>query len=295
MTVIFRNNCDINEFGDDYLKIRMFLCRLKDLTFSYGRWDWMMKHGFLNKSEISRIGIWEDDGEIVAAVLYDSDLGNGHFCIKEGYAYLKEEMLLYAEKNLNNGAVFEAFISDKDLEFQRIAYRKGYLPTTNKECDAYFPIEERSLNYELPEGFRIASMADNYDVFKYGEVLFKGFDHEEENRIFTATEKDIEHYHNEFSAPNVNKGLKVIALDSNGEFAAYCGMWYDEHSEYGIVEPLVTIPKYRKMGLGKAVVYEGIKRCRELGAKSIFVGSSQQFYYSIGFIPYGNGTYWVKK
>lgn len=294
MAVIFRNNCDINEFGKDYIKIRRLLCADKDMSFSYGRWDWMMKHGCLNALEISRIGIWEVDDEVVAAVLYDSDLGNGHFCVKEGYAHLKEEMLLYAEKNLNKDDLFEAFISDTDIEFQGIAYRNGYLPTTNKECDAYFPIEERSLSYELPEGFRIASMADHYDVFKYAEVLYKGFDHEKENGIFTATEEEIEQYHKEFSAPNVKKELKVIVLDSMGEFAAYCGMWYDEDSEHGILEPLVTIPKYRKMGLGKAVVYEGIKRCKELGAKSIFVGSSQQFYYSIGFMPYGNGTYWTK-
>lgn len=179
----------------------------------------------LNETEISRIGIWEEEGEIVAAVLYDSDLGNGHFCIREGYTHLKEEMLLYAEKHLRKENLFGAFISDKDLEFQRIAYRKGYRPTTNKECDAYFPIEERSLDYELPEGFRIASMAENYDVFKYGEVLFKGFDHEEQNKIFTVTENEMEHYHCEFNAPNVNKELKIIALDSTGEFAAYCGIW----------------------------------------------------------------------
>lgn len=87
----------------------------------------------------------------------------------------------------------------------------------------------------------------------------------------------------------------MIVLDSEGEYAAYCGMWYDQDSEYGIEEPLATIPKYRKMGFGRAVVYDGIKRCRNLEAKSVFAGSSQQFYYSIGFIPYGNGTYWSKK
>lgn len=69
----------------------------------------------------------------------------------------------------------------------------------------------------------------------------------------------------------------MIVLDSEGEYAAYCGMWYDQDSEYGIVEPLATIPKCRKMGLGRAVVYDGIKRCRNLEVKSVFAGSSQQF------------------
>ena len=76
MKIIFRNNCHIREFGSDYFKIRTFLCGLKDPNYSYGRWDWMMKHGFLNEYEISRVGVWEEAGEIVAAALYDTDLGN---------------------------------------------------------------------------------------------------------------------------------------------------------------------------------------------------------------------------
>lgn len=112
MAVILRNHCDINEFWKDYSKIREFLCGLKDPNYSYGRWDWMMKHGFLNEAEISQIGIWEEDGEIAAAVLCDGDIGNGHFCIRKGYACLKEKMLLYGEKHLKRDGLFEAFIPD---------------------------------------------------------------------------------------------------------------------------------------------------------------------------------------
>ena len=38
-------------------------------------------------------------------------------------------------------------------------------------------------------------------------------------------------------------------------------------------------------GLGKAVVLEAVKRCGQMGAKTALVGSSQQFYYNIGFYP----------
>jgi predicted N-acetyltransferase YhbS len=72
-------------------------------------------------------------------------------------------------------------------------------------------------------------------------------------------------------------------------------MWYDKRSKSALVEPVATEPAYRKMGLGKAAVLEGIKRCGELGATRAIVGSSQQFYYNIGFRPYATSTWWKEK
>lgn len=72
-------------------------------------------------------------------------------------------------------------------------------------------------------------------------------------------------------------------------------MWYDPEAGYAVIEPVATDPQYRKMGLGRAVVLEGIKRVQKLGAKIAIVGSSQQFYYSIGLRPYKTSTVWRKK
>ena len=83
------------------------------------------------------------------------------------------------------------------------------------------------------------------------------------------------------------------ALDPN--YAAHCGMWCIPDSEYAYVEPVFTLPEYRKLGLGKAAVLEGVNRCGKLGAKHAYVLSSQQFYYNIGFYPYQNDIWWVHK
>jgi predicted N-acetyltransferase YhbS len=45
-------------------------------------------------------------------------------------------------------------------------------------------------------------------------------------------------------------------------------------------------------GLGRAVVLEGIRRTAEMGARLAVVGSSHQFYYSIGMRPYATNTLW---
>ncbi|MNI93404.1 hypothetical protein D3C73_1513510 [compost metagenome] len=72
-------------------------------------------------------------------------------------------------------------------------------------------------------------------------------------------------------------------------------MWYDPEAGFALIEPVATDPDYRRMGLGKAAVLEGINRVGILGAKIALVGSSQQFYYSIGLRPYAVSTIWRKK
>jgi predicted N-acetyltransferase YhbS len=124
--------------------------------------------------------------------------------------------------------------------------------------------------------------------------LWRGFDHEARGegvfKIENAINSEID-----FQRPNVNLDLKIAVVAPNGGFVSYCGMWYDTASQSALVEPVATDPNFRKMGLGKAAVLEAVKRCGILGAKTAFVGSTQQFYYSIGFRPYSTATRWVRK
>ena len=95
-----------------------------------------------------------------------------------------------------------------------------------------------------------------------------------------------------FNAPHLDLNLRVLVVAPNGDYAAHCGMWCLPGSRYAYIEPVFTLPEYRRKGLGKAAVLEGVKRCSTLGAKEAYVLSSQQFYYSIGFYPIQNETWW---
>jgi predicted N-acetyltransferase YhbS len=84
-------------------------------------------------------------------------------------------------------------------------------------------------------------------------------------------------------------------LDPNSEIASFAGVWYDDLNRIAQLEPVGTIPKYRRMGLAKAVIYEGINRARKMGANIMYVGSNQQFYLSIGFSVIYSKEIWLKK
>jgi len=113
--------------------------------------------------------------------------------------------------------------------------------------------------------------------------------------LFSFTSEDELSAKEEMLRPNVDLDLKVAVVSPEGNFVSYCGMWYDPAVEFALVEPVATDPDYRKMGLGKAAVLEGVRRVGLLGAKLAFVGSSQQFYYNIGFRPFATSTNWKKK
>ena len=291
----FRNYTEQAGITDDYHKVRAFFIRLGYAEYTYVRWDWMATHSCLDKSVIGRIGLWEDDGEIVAVATFDGHLGEAFCLTLPGYSFLKEEMLIYAQDSLSKEENFSVVISDKDLAFQDIAANLGFVATEQKESDAIFYLDKSSTAYELPEGFRITTMQETYDLYQYKRVLWKGFNHELKGEGEFRFSEEVEHEaEQEMIRPNVDLSLKVAVVAPEGNFVSYCGMWYDPQAGFAVIEPVATDPDYRKMGLGKAAVLEGIRRVGEQGAKIALVGSSQQFYYSIGLRPFATSTLWKK-
>ncbi|GHU86407.1 hypothetical protein FACS189473_5630 [Spirochaetia bacterium] len=250
-----------------------------------------------NPDGLNKIGIWEDNDIIVAIATYDTSLESAFLLTFEDYKYLRKEMLKYSKNNLSKNGEFKVLILDGDIEMQNIAIENKFLPTQDKEHDALFIINDENTNYTLPEGFKICSLKDNFSIFKYGQVCWKGFNHEidGDGPFEFYWEKHSKEYEKEWNRPNIDLDLKIFVVAPNGDFVSHCGMWYDKTIDCALVEPVATEPAYRKMGLGKAVVLEGIKRCGKLGAKRAYVDSSQQFYYNIGFRPYKTSTWWEEK
>jgi len=295
MTPVFRNHTDIAGITDDYFKVRGFLLKQGYSEFTYARWDWMATHSYLDKTAVGKIGIWEENDEIVGVATFDTRPGIAYCLTHPDYRSLKEEMLNYAEEHLSTPAGFEIVIPDTDHYFQGIAARSAYVASQSKELDSVFYIDKTSLDYELPKGFRITTLKEDFDLSQYRRVLWKGFNHELKGEgLFTFSLEDELSAKKEMLRPYVDLDLKVAVVSPEGNFVSYCGMWYDPEGGFALVEPVATDPEYRGMGLGKAAVLEGVRRVGLQGAKIAFVGSSQQFYYSIGFHPFATSTNWKK-
>ena len=83
--------------------------------------------------------------------------------------------------------------------------------------------------------------------------------------------------------------LDLVAMAPDRTFAACCLFWLDEENAVGQIEPVGTHPDYRRRGLGRALIEEGLRRLRALGATTAYVRPEDprpdllQSYESCGF------------
>jgi GNAT superfamily N-acetyltransferase len=293
MSVKLRNYTSEPLFTSDYIKVRRFLSDLNREKliypgFTWGRWEWMITHSSLDRSSLGRIGIWEDNNKIVGLATYESVLGDAYLFTAPGYKALEHEMLEYAKAALAGENGVRVLIDNNDRELQRTANTLGFTASADQENTAVIDISN-NLTYSLPDGYKIISMAEGWDYHKYDAVMWRGFNHKGPP---PGTAEDIRIRKEMLSSPTILPEIVLAVAAPDGQYVSHCGMWYAPGDSYALIEPVATDPDYRLMGLGKAVVLEAVRRCGQMGAKEALVGSSQQFYYSIGFYPLHTGTWW---
>jgi ribosomal protein S18 acetylase RimI-like enzyme len=268
----------------------------RDGNFPQPAWEYMHGHPWLDEKSLDKIGIWENSGEIVGAVHYEHKPGEAFFEIHPGYTHLKPEMLEHAEKHLygkteDGRRYLKAFINDFDKEFETLVKSRGYKkdeksarPMTQlKIIQPFRPVTP------LPDGFELKSLAEDNNLAKLDRCIWRGFNHGDEPPAidFTGREKQQ-------SVPSYRKDLNIIIESPDGNFVAYAGTWFEAKNKYAYVEPVCTDPDYRRRGLGKAAVLEGVRRCGELGAMVAYVGSNQPFYQALGFELLFSCNCWIK-
>src|SRR4030042_41237 len=268
----------------------------KDGNFPQPAWEYMHGHPWLDEKSLDNIGIWEDSGRIVGVVHYESILGEAFFEIHPQYTHLKPEMLEYAEKYLygktpEGRKYLKAFINDFDIELEAIVKSRGY----EKDDIHSRPMSQLTITHPfrpvvpLPDGFRLKSLAEDNDLTKLDRVICRGFNHGDE-----PPTTDYEGRKKQQSVPNFRKDLNIIIVAPDGNYVAYAGTWFEAKNKYAYIEPVCTDPDYRRMGLGKTAVLEGIRRCGESGAQVAYVGSVQPFSRALGFRKIFTANCWIK-
>jgi predicted N-acetyltransferase YhbS len=285
--------------ASDYERVGRFLVKTHDTTGPHvnwlqPRWEYMHYHPYVKRLDLTSIGVWEADGEVVGVVHPEHSMSPAYFEVDPEYAALKDDMLSYAEEHLSmtsdGGRRLSVYINDRDSEFRRLARDRGYVLTDTCEPMSGFQIPYRFPPISVPDGFRLKSLAEDNDLRKLHRVLWRGFGHGDE-----PPDDGIEERKFMQEAPNYRHDLNLVVEAPDGNFAAYCGMWYEPVHAIAYVEPVATDPDYRRMGLGKTAVLEGVWRCGGLGATVAYVGSAMPFYLSLGFRQIYNRSAWQRE
>ena len=92
--------------------------------------------------------------------------------------------------------------------------------------------------------------------------------------------------------PEYIPDLDLVVVAPDERLAAFCVCWLTKDSDGrigGQVEPLGVHADFRKLGLGRAILVEGLKRLRAKGAESIYVQTDNyrnaafRLYEAVGF------------
>ncbi len=275
-------------FNEQYGEIYRFLLENADEGcnehFHWGRFEWMIGHSMLDVDNLDKIDMFKDENnQIVGLITYDTVYQDRVYILHSiDDEELLRNMVDYAA-NQEEGTV-EIKVNSKDEALCRILREKKYVK--GDICDNVLEINlSEDLTYDLPEGYDISPYDFKIDDWKYAVVIHRGFNHE-------GLPEKVEDDNEEEPAPNYNANLKVFVLDKD-QYCAHCGVWYTK-GKTAYIEPVVTIPECRKLGLGRAVIYEAISRAKKMGAERAVVLSSQEFYYSIGFKESSEFSDWIK-
>ncbi len=91
--------------------------------------------------------------------------------------------------------------------------------------------------------------------------------------------------------PGYDRHLDIVAIAPDGVIGAYVNCWIDPLNRIGDFGPVGARPAYRRQGLTRAVLLEGLRRFRERGMQRACVSTGVnntpaiRLYESIGFKP----------
>ncbi len=291
--------------ANDFLRVRDFLVDTfktigKGRNWTIERWNFsksmsrVMNEVSVEKWE-STIGIWEQHGEIIAVVSSEGEAkGEAFFNIgmKELPQEILEEMFEFTEKNLalekDEKSIVQLRLSNGYKQGENMALNRGYKKTNYYETTLAFHIDG-SIDINLPKGFSIKSGQEVSDIQK-GKAHAKafGYANTKYENISPLCYEALR------QTPNYRVDLDLYVVSEANEIAAFCTMWYDNINKIGILEPVGTIPEFRKIGLGRAVIREATNRIAKECAETVYVGSDQKFYLAIGFKAEYKSNIWEK-
>jgi mycothiol synthase len=122
--------------------------------------------------------------------------------------------------------------------------------------------------------------------------------HEAEERAaahrdaFSPSQVTDQAYRRLMQTPDYAPELDLVAAAPDGSFAAFCIGWLDNVNRVGEFEPVGSRPAFRRMGLARAVLLDGLRRMKGHGMESVVIGpvpaddhAAVELYRSVGFHP----------
>ena len=293
----------------DYWHIRQFLREIflcnerREYSWPLYRWDywrWHVNENIFRFDLRAAVFLWEAPDGRLAAVLNPEGRGEAFPQVHPDFrsADLEVEMISIAETQYastlaNRRQRLAVWSSAQDALRRDILQRRGYVQAGAAEYQ-----RRRSLSGAVEarpaDGYSVRVLGDADELPARSWLSWKAFHADEPDCAYEGWEW----YRNVQRAPLYRRDLDFVAVAPTGELAAFCTLWFDDVTRTAAFEPVGTHPAHRRRGLATAVMTEGLRRARSLGATLATVnsgaGAAGALYASLGFTDYDLNEPWVK-
>jgi len=253
--------------------------------------DFIVTHGGYERT----CGLWQDDAGIVSMVLTEGgtrweETFFGFRSEQDRTEALLGRMCDFAERFTSRVSDdrksnrYRLCVADDDQVLPDFLTRRGYEKSAHTERIMIKPYPEQPEEVILPPGFTIRDA-------RTVPAFFTALAH---NHSFRYNQDDggaVPGFEKIRTMPDYRPELDLVLFDPDGQPAGLSNFWINEHSGLASLEPLGTVWWYRRMGLGKALITEGINRTRAYGCTGL-IGGDQPFYWALGFEPKRTFTFW---
>jgi predicted N-acetyltransferase YhbS len=259
-----------------------------------GRWEYaaylcsplFIERGYPDWKRFIRIA--RNRNSIVGIVNSENPDHNVYLHTHPNHRGIEEELIEWAEKSFETEKI-SVWTFDDDTERQAILKSRGYRRDEQNDylnwCDLT-PLEPR---VSIPKRYNVVSFEDGFDLTSRIDCS---------TRAFSSKRFSKEVYRFMQKAPNYDPSLDLVITDKD-EVVSLCTVWPDRKNDLGYIEPVATAPEYQRKGLGLAVVNEAMRRLKERGFKTAYVGSAgdwrKAFYTAAGFNKSVLSNPWTKR
>ncbi len=257
---------DLGTLSNFLMQVRSVIHRAHHLHVGDLVWQLFHMQAAFDRSEI--VHLWEDaDGGLIGFVLLYPAFGFFDLEVHTQHrgSLLERAMLTWAETQLRaqqpavDGGLY-TLVHAQDMSRSELLEQHGY---TKGEPWLYL---QRSLDQpipipQLPPAFGVRHVQDGSEASARATVLAAAF----------GAAVQAERYVQFMQAPGYNSELDIVAVAPDRRFAAFAMCWVDPVNKVGQFEPVGTAPEFRRMGLGRAVLLEGMRQMQRRGAESVMV------------------------
>ncbi len=240
------------------------------------------------------IRLWHDRDKLIAyAILGEDPSFDWQVLPAYEWSGIETEALLWAEARINELRKLDEKLwggklvsGSRQDDAKRIAFLEGHgflYCGDFAEVNMLRSLDEPIPASQVPAGYQVRAVSET------GEITNRASSHRAVWLPWTVGNVSDEDYARFMQLPAYYRDLDIVSIAPNGKITAFVNGWIDPLNKIGDLGPVGALLDYRRQGLTRAALLEGLRRMKAYGMDRVCIstgvsnGPARQLYESIGF------------